>query len=296
MMLAPCHPRLGWERHHDALGGHHLIGHGLSVGPCRHDHLDRAGTTGAEAVGDHVVALTGLFVFRQHGDPGHPGLQTEQRQGECDEHDDGADGDHDLVGLDPIGETGEELAVVVTRLVPWQCELVDARAEQCREQRERREQHEGDRQHHARRHRTERRDRHEQDRGEADQDRDAGEQHGLAGGVHRDAGGVLRIVRMSVQRRSVAGDDEERVVDAQCEGEHHGEVQRPDREVGHLGDAVEHTHRCEQTGRGEQQRKARSGERAERDHEDDGGDRPGQQLGLHHALAVDGIEVVPEGR
>ena len=259
------------------------------------DHLDRAGSAGTEAVGDHVVALAGLFVLGKHGDAGHARLQAEQRERQSEQHDDGADSDEELASLDAVGELGEEFAVVVTLRVPRQGELVDAGAEQRGEQRECGEQDEADRQHHAGGHRAERRDRNEEHGGQADQHGDAGEEHGLAGGVHRNAGGVLRILGVRMQRRSVSGDDEERVVDAEREREHHGEVQRPDRQVRDLGDAVQDAHRGEQAGSGEHERETRGGERAERDHEDHCGDGPREDLGLEHAFAVDLVEVVPEG-
>ncbi len=106
---------------------------------------------------------------------------------------------------------------------------------------------------------------------------------------------MLRILGVGVQRRPISGDDEEGVVDTERQREHHREVQRPDRQVGDLGDAVQHAHRGEQAGSGEHERKARSSQRAEGDHEDHRGHRPGEQFGLEHAFAIEFVEVVPEG-
>ena len=159
---------------------------------------------------------------------------------------------------------------------------------------ERGEQDEADRQHHAGGHGSERRDRHEEDCREAHQHGDAREEHGLAGGVHGDPSGVLRVLGVSVECRSVAGDDEQRVVDAEREREHHGEVQRPDREVGDLGDTEEHAHGSEQASGGEHEGEPGGSECAKGDHQDHGGDRPGEDLCFQHALAVDCVEVIPE--
>ena len=52
-----------------------------------------------------------------------------------------------------------------------------------------------------------------------------------------------------VQRSAEARDDEQRVVDAQREREHHREVEGPDRKVGDARDAVEHAHRDDEAGR-----------------------------------------------
>lgn len=93
-----------------------------------------------------------------------------------------------------------------------------------------------------------------------------------------------------------AGDDEEGVIDAQGEGEHDGEVERPDRKLGEAGDAVEDAHRGDQPGGGEQEGKASSSERAEGEDEDEERHRPGEHLGFHHAFAIDGVEIGPEGR
>jgi hypothetical protein len=70
----------------------------------------------------------------------------------------------------------------------------------------------------------------------------------------------------------------------------------PDGQVGEAGDAVEDAHRRDEAGGGEQQWQAGGGQRAERQHEDHGGDGPGEDLGLHHAFAVDRVEVAPRRR
>jgi hypothetical protein len=61
---APCGTGLRRERHRDARRRGHGGGDGLGVLAGGHDHLDRAGATGAERGGEEVVALTGLLVLR----------------------------------------------------------------------------------------------------------------------------------------------------------------------------------------------------------------------------------------
>jgi hypothetical protein len=127
----------------------------------------------------------------------------------------------------------------VLATLPRKGEAVDPAAEKGGQERHRRQEHERDCEHHAGRHRAEGRDGHEEDGREADEHRDAAEEDGLAGRVHRHPGGIARVIRRRVQCAAVARHDEERVVDAERDGEHHREVQRPDAEVGELRDAVE---------------------------------------------------------
>ena len=67
---------------------------------------------------------------------------------------------------------------------------------------------------------------------------------------------------------AVAGDDEERVVDAQREREHEREVHRPDRDVGQLRAEEEHAGARDEAGDRQHQRQAGGDQRAEREHQD----------------------------
>ena len=71
--------------------------------------------------------------------------------------------------------------------------------------------------------------------------------------------------RAAVQRGAEADDDEQRVVDAQREGEHHREVQRPDADRRDVGGEHQRAGGGEQPDQRQHQRQAGGDEAAERD-------------------------------
>ena len=77
-------------------------------------------------------------------------------------------------------------------------------------------------------------DAHEEEPAERDHHGRAGEEHRAAGGVEREHGRLLGIEPV-VQALAVAGDDEQRVVDADTEPEHRAELRRE----------LRHDHTCE---------------------------------------------------
>ena len=93
-----------------------------------------------------------------------------------------------------------------------------------------------------------------------------------------------------------AHDDEQRVVDAQGEGEHQGEVHRPDRDLEDLRDQEQRPGRRGQAEDREQQRQPGGHQGAEGQHQDRQRDRPADELGAHHRVAVGGVEVGPHPR
>ena len=84
--------------------------------------------------------------------------------------------------------------------------------------------------------RADRREPGEEQAEDGDDDGGAGEQHGLAGGGVGGAGGVLDAHAV-VEVLAVAGDDEQRVVDADAEADHRAEDQR---ELGDVHDGRQH--------------------------------------------------------
>ncbi len=107
--------------------------------------------------------------------------------------------------------------------------------------------------------------------GDGDDDGHAGEQHGLTGGGVGDTGGVLDRHPL-VEVLTVAGDDEQCVVDADAEADHrrdhrrdHGRVD----EVGHDADAAESDAQPEQGGHDRDRHRDQRTERDEQhDHRD----------------------------
>ena len=121
-------------------------------------------------------------------------------------------------------------------------------------------------------------DAHEEHAEQRDDDRRAGEHDRTAGGVHRDADRLADVVPR-VQLLAVAGDDEQRVVDADAEADHDADERR---EVGDLEDVAGDDHRrAAEADAGERgaDRQAHRQHRAEGDDEDDDGEREAEQLG-----------------
>ena len=142
-------------------------------------------------------------------------------------------------------------------------------------------------------HRPERRTRHEHHRRQRDEHRQPRESDGLAGGVHRRRGRLDRRAPVADERLAEASDDEQRVVDAQREGEHQREVHRPDRDVEQLRAEEQHPGGSHQAEDGEHQRQTRSHQRAERQQHDPERHRPRDDLGLEHRRLVGVVEVRP---
>ena len=179
---------------------------------------------------------------------------------------------------------------------PAERTLVDLRAELGegrREERERGGEDEDDGEHDPERHRAEGRTGNEHHGGERDQHGRAGEEDGLACGVHGHGDSVDRLEVGAEEGAAVAVDDEERVVDPEREREHEREVHRPDRDLPDLRGDVERTGRGDQADDRQHQRQPGCDEGAEGEREDQERDRPGVELGLHHRVAVGGVEVGP---
>ena len=126
-------------------------------------------------------------------------------------------------------------------------------------------------------HRGHRREAGEEQTEDRDHDGRAGEQHGLPGGGVGSPGRVLDAHAL-VQMLAVAGDDEQRVVDADAEADHHAQDQR---ELGHVHEGGEH---ADAGGTDEQahecgdDRQAHGDDGAEGDQQHDDGDADTDEL------------------
>jgi hypothetical protein len=141
------------------------------------------------------------------------------------------------------GEGVPPLAAVLAGGVPGQGESVDGRTQHRRQQRQRGQEDEADGQHHAGGHRAEGRYGHQEHSREAHDYREAAEEDRLARTVHRHADCCRDVIGGVVKCIAEACDYEERVVNTERQGEHHCEVECPDREVRHLRDSVQDAHR-----------------------------------------------------
>ena len=111
-----------------------------------------------------------------------------------------------------------------------------------------------------------------------DDDGRAGEHDRPARGVHGDADRLADVVA-GVELLAVAGDDEQRVVDADAEADHQADERR---EVGDLHEVAGQDHERATEADAEQRdadRQAHGQHRAERDDQDDDGERQTEQLG-----------------
>ena len=199
---------------------------------------------------------------------------VEARSGRCP----GTPGDADATGVDSRPEPSEH---------GWQ-------------QRQRGGQDGDDRQHDAEGHGTKCGARHEQDGGQGSEHGEGAEGDGLAGGVHRlghrgdDAGAVAWLDSSPLQGGSEAHDEEQRVVDPESEGEHQGEVERPDGHRGHVRREDECAGRDEQPHHGEHEGEPGGHQAAERDDQDDHRHRPREHLRAKHGAAIGRVEVGPQ--
>ncbi len=182
-------------------------------------------------------------------------------------------------------------------------ELVDlgsGQPEQARQQRDRSQHRHHDGQCDGDTHGGHRREAGEEESEDGDHHGRAGEQHGLPGGGVRGSGRVLDAHAL-VQVLTVAGDDEQCVVDADAETDHHAQDQR---ELGDVheggehadaGGADEQAHECSD----DRQAHGDDGAEGDQQHDDGDGDAdelaagvllveeselPGE-LGLHAAVA-----------
>jgi hypothetical protein len=156
-------------------------------------------------------------------------------------------------------------------------------AEQRRQQR-----HRG---HHRHEHGEDRRQRdalqvgeaHQEQPEQRDDDRRAGHQHRVPGGADRLHDRLVR--RLAARhRRAVAGEDQQRVVDADADAEHAGDRGRPVRHVHHRSQKTDERRRdAEPEQRGEE-RQPRGDQRPEGDHEDERRDQQADRLGRQLAL------------
>ena len=263
------------------------------------DDLQRARCTLPEGGLDEVVALPRGVALRDDLDRRHPGLQSEDRQGERDEDRERRRAVEKWPPPESLGPGGEQRRAVLAGVHPFEGQSVDARpelGEHGGEQGHRREQDEDDGDHDPEGHRAEGGARDEHHGGEGDQDRGAGEQHRLAGGVHRLGDGVARAQLRAEEGAAEAVHDEEGVVDPEREREHEREVHRPDRDVEEPRAEVERPGRGDEPEDRQHQRQAGGDERAEREQQDHERDGPGEELRLHHRVAVGDVEVRPHAR
>ena len=208
---------------------------GVSGGRCDECGCGGAGTERAD---EHVVAVAAGVAFVDDLRAGHAEMHAECGDDERADHDQterqhgGRPAQRDTGPALPPGLGGD---VGVIGVLAHE-DAIAERNEQRRQEGERRERDRDDRQDHAERHRPEHHDRHEEHGGQRHDDGQGREEHGLARGRHRvlDRGeGVFAFDAFF----SVAADDEQAVVDADCEADHHGEVHGPHR---HRHEPTEH--------------------------------------------------------
>ena len=260
-----------------------------------HHDLQRACGAVSERPLQQLLPLARAGVAAQRGGGRHPRPQPQHGGGE--EQQDRERGG--AVGQRPRPEArapgGEALAAVIDRTAHPHAAAVDPLAQtrqHRREQRQRRGEHHRHGEPDADRDGAKRRDRDERERQQRGDHGEAAHEDRLARGRHRDRRRVARGQPRG-ERGAEADDDEERVVDAERDREHHREVHRPDRDVGELPEDEQRPARPEQAGHREQQRQAGRDERAEREHQQHERQRPGEQLGLEHRRLVLGVEVRP---
>ena len=206
----------------------------------------------------------------------------ERRDGDGAQRTEADDGVANRVAADVVGPSaGERLVGGLgdVRLAVDR-ELVDLRAgeaEQAGQQRDGGGHGDGDDQRDRDAHRADGREPGEEQAEDGDDDGGAGEQHGLAGGGDGGAGRVLDAHAL-VQVLAVPGDDEQRVVDADAEADHHAQDQRE------LGDVHEGGQHADGGGADEDahergdDRQAHGDDRAERDQQHDDRDADADEL------------------
>ena len=226
-----------------------LGGVGRGVAGEGHGQQQRAVHAGAEALGHEVVGLAAGGVLGVAAGIGLAEAHRHERHGHHDQHrggghevDPGVAG-HVGAPAHPATGGGDALGPLaglagLAGLGPREAgggELHPGEAEQRGEQRDRGDHHDGDDDGGGVAHRGDERDADERQAADGDDDGAAGEDHGLTGGGVGPGGGLLHRHALG-EVLAVAGDDEERVVDADAEADHRGE------DRSHLGDVHEGGH------------------------------------------------------
>ena len=136
-----------------------------------------------------------------------------------------------------------------------------------------------------------------QQRQQADHDRRAREQHRPAGGGHRPGHGPFdRPSSPRAELLAEAADDEQRIVDAQAEAEHGGQVEREDRQLEEPAEQ-DHQRQGDRDGRAADQAGHGAGhDGAEDQHQRHGSGRDRQQLGAAQIAFGDVEDVLIEDR
>ena len=249
------------------------------------DDRDRAVEAGPEALRQEVVGPAGSLLLRLRALVGR--TEADERRRACQRQDqDQHDREHDLrvrgheaapagdrsllPRLLGVVEPAEEGHLPPVDLVPQLCQHRDQQRVRDRHGREDAE----------RRADAELGDEVEAEEGQAgdrDRDRQAGEEHGAARGGTGLGGGVDRR-QPFVQELPEAGDDEQRVVDADTEPDHRHEQRRDRVDVGQAGEDEEQDERGRQRRQREQNRDRHRHEGAEDDDQDDQRRQQAEQL------------------
>ncbi len=247
--------------------------HGRSSGVGRgvDDDHERTVDAGAEAVGEPVVGVAGRGADGVVAGVGHGEPHAESRQREGDEH---AASDHREAdratahGRTPARAHGRLVRAPATADV----QLVDAGAderEQRREQRDRRGDCDRDGGRSAPREPGEEAEPHEQQAEQRDHHGDSCEDDRTAGGAHRFVDRVEHA-RTSRERSPVARDDEQRVVDADADADHRGDLAGEVRSVDECrpeGDCRERDEDAGDRGCDRQSHRDHGAERQQQDHD-----------------------------
>ncbi len=283
---------------HDLRGDHVGLGlgqpdHGRGVGGVDGDEQGRGGA-GTERRDDHVVAVAARPPLVDDASSGHPEVHPDRRRGQQEEQ--GETGGERAPGVaqgvsGPAGPAS--LGGPVGILVVANHEHSVAKGDQHgREQGQRGQCDRDDREDHPQGHRPEDHDRHHEHRGQGEHHGERGQEDGLAGGGQRvgdGVGGVEAIFSLL----AVARHDEQAVIDADGQTDHHREVHGPDRQRRGVTHEVERGEADGDAGQGEQQRDSGGDGRAERDQQQDDRRDPRQQLGPMERLGVALVEVAP---
>ncbi len=202
------------------------------VGGGRGDE-DWSGGAGAEGLHEPVVTVSARMTLVDDAGPRHAEVDPDRREHQRTEQ-------HDPDGEDGAGPTqrharpagpsalGHDVRVL---LAPRHEHAVAQRDEECGQQRQRRERDRDDGEDHPQGHRAEHHHGHEEHGCEREHDCEGGEEHRLAGGGQRVLDRGDRVLAFD-PFLSVAADDEQAVVDADGETDHHREVHRPHRQRG----------------------------------------------------------------
>ena len=200
------------------------VGRAVGLG----DDEQRAVRARAEPAGDHVVRLAGRRAGAVVARVGEPEPQARDGQGEREQRRGRQHGGEDGAALHAAGPPGRGRRAGVGRRTagPRDAQPVDTpahEAEQRGQQRHGRGHDDHDGEHRRERSAVQVRQAHEEQPEQRDDDRRAGDEHRAPGSgdrLHR------RVTRFATRRhrRSMTGEDEQRVVDADAEAHHHAEL------------------------------------------------------------------------